>query len=114
MDIINDYKNNFYNAFENDNGKSIIEIIGKNKDKIQDRINKIIEEQKEISKSSVVIENDEILEIEKEIIWINDKIIGLNNEKLKAKKKIAYLDEELNNIKCALNKEIISLNIELI
>src|SRR3989344_4523489 len=112
MSIINNYRNNFYTAFENDNGKSLLEIIGKNK--INDRINKIIEDQKEISKSSIVIENDEILEIEREITETKNKIIDLNNEKLKAEKKIAYLDEELNNIKCALNKEIISLNIELI
>lgn len=111
MKVINEYRENFNEAFENDKGESLIELVNE-KDKIQEEISNIIREQKEISEFA--IESDEVLEIEHDIGKINNKISELKVEKLKDEKKISQFNEKMKNIKEVLGKELLKINFELV
>lgn len=112
MRIIKEHWEDFYHAFEKDNGEAILKLVDKNKWKIQEMINKIIEKQKEIT--GFVIEEDKVLEIKSEIKKMDDKINELSGEKSKIEKKISQFEEKINDARSMLRQELIKLNLELV
>ncbi|MBI2449285.1 hypothetical protein HYV49_03230 [Candidatus Pacearchaeota archaeon] len=112
MGIIKEYRENFHQAFEKDDGERILSIIDKDKEEIKEIIDKIIKTRKGITEYDAGA--DAVLERENKIREIEDKIRELTNEKLKIEKKIQKTEEKIKDAKSILKQETIHLNLELV
>lgn len=111
MKIIKEYSDNIQDAFEKDKGKFILELAGKNKKEISEKINKILEKEKKISE--FIPEKDDVLEIQEEISIINNKIIEEEEEKAKLEKKISTFENKISSMKEQLAQEFEKIGFKL-
>lgn len=117
MNIIKDYKKDFYTNFKQDNGERIMDLLNESKlntNVILEKINSIKVKIKEIAKHGEEIKEDKVKELyhktEKCIMEIND----LKIEKIKTEKRNKKTKERMNELINSLKQEFNKINIEIV
>jgi len=114
MNIIKDYKKNFRGAFENNNGKEIIQLLNESKlinDNLKNKINEILEIKQEID--NFVLEKDEIEELLEKIKKKKIEIENLNIVKTKEKKKDEKFNKNIIKITDFIKEDLNGFNVEI-
>ncbi len=114
MNIIKDYKKNFRGAFENNNGKEIIQLLNESKlinDSLKNKINEILEIKQEID--NFVLEKDEIEELLEKIKKKKIEIENLNIVKTKEKKKDEKFNKNIIKITDFIKEDLNGFNVEI-
>lgn len=113
MKIIRDYNNDFYSAFENDKGLSLITLLDEGrKEHISKNIAEIQRKNKEIA--GILSEKDEIESLKADIEGIKNGLEILNKEKSDCMKRAQKLDEKNQEIMGIIKSELAKINIEII
>lgn len=117
MQVIRQYKENFSETFEKDNGAEILALLGEakiNKEEISKKIKSIIEKKNEIENIPVIIVNkNKIQELEAEKRKMALEIENLNSEKSREEKKIERLEKTRQEIIISVKENLAKMNVEL-
>jgi len=105
MEVIKNYKDNFKEAFKDDLGQGLLELFEEpNKTKISEAVNKIILKQKEVG--SFVIPKGKDEDFEEQIEAAKIRILGLEDEIVREKKRESKFSDNLNEVKNLLRKDL--------
>jgi len=112
MKIIKEYNKDFYGAFENDGGLSLLHLIDDNKKKyLNEMITDIQRKKEEIAKTPS--EKDEIESLKTEIEKIGAEIKNLDKEKLDGLKRSQKLEEKKKELLEMIKVELAKIKIEI-
>ncbi len=117
MNILKNYKEDFYTHFIEDDGKSIISLLDEaklNNEKILDKIEKIYSKLEETKKHEQEIKEDETQELYPKIKEIVLEIDNLKIEKAKEEKRHEKLKTNKEELISILKQELGKMNVEVI
>jgi hypothetical protein len=113
MRIIRDYNNDFYKAFENDLGLSLITLLDEGrKEHIRRKIAEIQRKKEEIS--GILLEKDEIESLKADMGGIKNKIEILDKEKADCMKRAQKLEEKKQELIGIIKSDLAKINVEII
>ena len=112
MKVIKEYSNDFYNAFENDRCRSLMDFIANAKKKQIDEMLAGIQEKKQEIEASKE-EKDETVHLRAEIERIKDEIEALNKEKSDSMKRIQRSEEKKQEILESIKKKLAEIKVRV-